>query len=66
MDETTKQCVRETREPQPTAPGRAARYDAEYERNGVAHLLLYYAPLENWTRPASEPSFPRGQGFART
>ena len=50
MDETTKQCVKETREPQPTAPGRAARYDAEYERNGVAHLLLYYAPLENWRR----------------
>ena len=21
-----------------------------YERNGVAHLLLYYAPLENWRR----------------
>ena len=26
---------------------RPARYDAEYERNGVAHLMLYYAPLEN-------------------
>ena len=50
MDETTKQCVKETRPPQPAAPGRAARYDAEYERNGVAHLLLYYAPLENWRR----------------
>ena len=50
MDETTKQCVKETRTPQSTAPGRAARYDAEYERNGVAHLLLYYAPLENWRR----------------
>ena len=50
MDETTKQCVKETRTRQPIAPGRAARYDAEYERNGVAHLLLYYAPLENWRR----------------
>ena len=50
MDETTKQCVKETRTPQPLAPGRAARYDAEYERNGVAHLLLYHAPLENWRR----------------
>ncbi len=50
MDETTKQCVKETRTPQPAVPGRAARYDAEYERNGVAHLLLYYAPLENWRR----------------
>ena len=50
MDETTKQCVKETRAPQPPAPGHPARYDAEYERNGVAHLLLYYAPLENWRR----------------
>ena len=50
MDETTKQCVKETRPPQPPAPESPARYDAEYERNGVAHLLLYYAPLENWRR----------------
>ena len=50
MDETTKQCVKETRPPQPPAPECPARYDAEYERNGVAHLLLYYAPLENWRR----------------
>ncbi len=50
MDETTKQCVRETRAPRPPAPGHPARCDAEYERNGVAHLLLYYAPLENWRR----------------
>ena len=50
MDEATRQCVKETRMPQPTRPGHAARYDAEYERNGVAHLLLYYAPLENWRR----------------
>ena len=50
MDETTKQCVKETRVPQRAAPGRPARCDAEYERNGVAHLLLYYAPLENWRR----------------
>ena len=35
---------------EPPAPGHPARYDAEYERNGVAHLLLYYAPLENWRR----------------
>ena len=50
MDETTKQCVRETRVAQAAAPGRPARFDAGYGRNGVAHLLLYYAPLENWRR----------------
>ena len=55
MDETTKQCVKETRIPQPAAPGRPARYDAEYERNGVAHLLMYYAPLENWRRVDVKP-----------
>ena len=55
MDETTKQCVKETRPPQLPAPECPARYDAEYERNGVAHLLLYYAPLENWRRVDVQP-----------
>ena len=50
MDETRKQCVRETRVPLPAVPGHPARYDAEYERNGVGHLLLYYAPFEDWRR----------------
>ncbi len=30
--------------------GQPARYDVEYERNGVAHLVLYYAPFDNWRR----------------
>ena len=50
MDETTKQCVREVRTPLPMSPGQAARFDAEYERNGVGHLLMYYAPFEDWRR----------------
>ncbi len=50
MDETTKQCTREVRKPIPPSPGQTERYDGEYERNGVAHLLLFYAPLENWRR----------------
>ena len=50
MDEASRQCVKEVRILQPTAPGRPRRYDAEYERNGVAHLLLYHAPFENWRR----------------
>ena len=36
MDETTKQCVKETRVPQPSAPGRAARYDADTVRDETA------------------------------
>ena len=50
MDETRKQCVRETRLPLPAVPGQPARYDAEYERNGVGHLLLYCAPFDDWRR----------------
>ena len=50
MDETSKQCVKEIRPPLPMCAAHPARYDAEYERNGVAHLLLFYAPLDNWRR----------------
>ena len=50
MDETTKQCVLEVREPIGANRSHPARYDGEYERNGVGHLLLFYAPLENWRK----------------
>ena len=50
MDETRKQCVRETRVPLPAVLGHPACYDAEYERNGVEHLLMYYAPFDDWRR----------------
>ncbi len=50
MDETTKQCVREVRAPLPMSPRHTARFDAEYERNGVGHLLMYYAPFDDWRR----------------
>ena len=56
MDETTKECVKETRGPWPTAaPSHAARHDAESERNRVTHLLLCHAPLENWRRVEVKP-----------
>ena len=48
LDETSKQLVGETREPIPGAPGRPARYDYEYKRNGVANLFMLFAPLEGW------------------
>ena len=50
MDESSKQCVQEIRPPQGMRPGQVARYDAEYERNGVGHLLIYYAPFDDWRR----------------
>jgi DDE superfamily endonuclease len=48
LDETTKQMIAETRAPIPAAPGRKARHDYEYERNGVASLFMMFAPLEGW------------------
>src|SRR3974377_310340 len=36
LDETSKQMIVETREPIPAKPGRKARHDYEYARNGVA------------------------------
>jgi len=50
MDETSVQCVRETRDPILSKPGQSERYDVEYERKGVTHLLAFYAPFENWRR----------------
>ena len=48
LDETSKQMIKETRAPIPAAPGRKARQDYEYERNGVANLFMMFAPLEGW------------------
>ena len=48
LDETSKQLIIETRAPIPAKPGREARHDCEYERNGVANLFMVFAPLEGW------------------
>jgi hypothetical protein len=48
LDETSKQLVAEIRAPLPVRPGRPARYDYEYERNGTASLFMLFAPLEGW------------------
>ncbi|HMH70887.1 MAG TPA: IS630 family transposase [Bradyrhizobium sp.] len=48
LDETSKQMIVETREPIPAKPGRKARHDYEYARNGVANLFMMFAPLEGW------------------
>src|SRR6266849_1140257 len=48
LDETSKQLIIETRAPIPAKPGRKARHDYEYERNGVANLFMVFAPLEVW------------------
>ena len=48
LDETSKQLIVETRAPIPAKPGRPARHDYEYERNGMANLFMMFAPLEGW------------------
>ncbi len=48
LDEKSKQLVREVREPLAAKPGRAARHDYEYERNGTANLFIVCEPLAGW------------------
>jgi len=48
LDETSKQLTAETRAPMAMAPGRPARHDYEYRRNGTANLFMLFAPLEGW------------------
>ena len=43
-----EQLVTETRVPIAATPGRPARHDYEYERNGTANLFMMFAPLEGW------------------
>jgi len=45
LDETSKQLIGETRQAVPVAPGRPAREDSEYVRNGTANLFMIFEPL---------------------
>jgi hypothetical protein len=44
-DEVPVQLVGEVRAPLPATPGRPARYDYEYKRNGTADLFIAFTPL---------------------
>ncbi len=46
MDETSKQLIKEVREPLSMKPGSAAKYDVEYERNGVCNIFMAFEPLQ--------------------
>ena len=48
MDETSKQQIMEVRRPIDRKPGQTYCYDAEYKRNGVSNLFMFFAPLEGW------------------
>ncbi|MDY6953668.1 MAG: transposase, partial [Thermodesulfobacteriota bacterium] len=45
MDEATKQLTKEIRKPVAAETGSPARYDCEYERNGVCNLFMFYEPF---------------------
>jgi hypothetical protein len=44
FDETSKQLIKETRQPLPAQPGQPQRFDDEYERNGTRNLFLFVEP----------------------
>lgn len=46
MDESSKQHLKETRQPIPAQSGSVEKYDTEYERNGVSSLFMFFEPLE--------------------
>jgi len=48
LDESSKQLLKQVREPLPMEPGRPARADGHYERNGTANLFLACEPLRGW------------------
>src|SRR6266496_2510225 len=48
LDETSRQLLGEVTPPQPVAPGRPARADYEYQRNGACNLFLVCEPLAGW------------------
>lgn len=45
VDETSKQHLKDVREPLPGIIGRPRRFDSEYKRNGVSNLFMIFAPL---------------------
>ena len=48
VDETSKQHLREIRQPLGVIKGTPNRYDTEYERNGVSNLFMIFAPLQGF------------------
>lgn len=48
LDEQSKQLIGEVATPQPVEPGKPARIDYEYERNGTCNLFMMCEPLRGW------------------
>lgn len=65
VDESSRQLVAHSREPLPAAPGRPARQDYEYVRNGVADVFMVFEPLACERRVRVTPTRAR-RDFAET
>ena len=48
FDEHMVQLISEKRQPLPSKPGRPARYDYEYKREGTCNLFLFFQFLAGW------------------
>jgi hypothetical protein len=48
FDESPKPLIGEVRTPLPVQPGSPARYDTEYQRNGVCNLMMICEPKQGW------------------
>ena len=48
MDEQPRQLISEARRPIPAAPGRPARVDYEYVREGTCTVWMFVEPLAGW------------------
>ncbi len=48
LDETSRQLLGDATPPEPMAPGRVAREDYEYVREGVCNLFMLSEPLGAW------------------
>ena len=48
LDETSRQVLADGRAPLPAAPGRPARHDPEYAREGGGNCFLVTEPLRGW------------------
>lgn len=46
LDESSKQLIKEVREPLPARPGHVIKYDTEYERNGTISIFMAFEPLQ--------------------
>lgn len=46
FDESSKQQIQDLVDMLPIKPGKIARYDSEYQRNGVSNLFMIFEPLQ--------------------